>query len=99
MELIVQQATGSQMMSLLDVFSGYNQICVKSIDMYITTFTTQWGTFAYKWIPFGLINAGATCQRDMQMDFDAMIGKIIQIYLDDSTVYSRTREDHFGHLK
>jgi hypothetical protein len=35
----------------------------------------------------------------MQIAFDDLIGKIIQSYLDDLTVYSRNRSDHFGHLK
>jgi hypothetical protein len=48
MELIVQQVAGSQMMSLIDGFSGYNKICVNRIDKYKTTFTTRWGTFSYE---------------------------------------------------
>jgi hypothetical protein len=32
MEMILQQVAGSQMMSLLDGFSSYNQIKVKRID-------------------------------------------------------------------
>jgi hypothetical protein len=51
------------MMSLLDGFSGYNQIKVKKIDRYKTTFTTHWGTFSYERIPFGLSNEGATFQK------------------------------------
>lgn len=86
MELILQQVAGSQMMFLLDEFSGYNQIRVKRIDKYKTTFTSRWGTFSYEWIPFGLSNAGAIFQRAMQIDFDDLICKIIQIYLDDLTV-------------
>jgi ribonuclease HI len=99
MEMILQQVAGSQMMSLLDGFSGYNQIKVKRTDRYKTTFTTRWGTFSYEHMPFGLSNAGATFQRDMQIDFDDLIGKIIQVYLDDLTVYSKNRLDHFGHLR
>jgi hypothetical protein len=87
MKMILQQVAGSQMMSLLDDFSGYNQIKVKRTDKYKTTFTTRWGTFAYECMPFGLSNAGATFQRAMQIDFYDLIGKIIQIYLDDLIVY------------
>jgi hypothetical protein len=65
MEMILQQVVGSQMMSLLDSFSGYNQIKVKREDKYKTTFITRWGTFAYECMPFGLSNAGATFQRAM----------------------------------
>jgi hypothetical protein len=53
------------MMSLLDDFSGYNQIKVKRIDKYKTTFITRWGTFSYEHMPFVLSNAGYTFQRDM----------------------------------
>jgi hypothetical protein len=89
MELILQQVAGSQMMSLLDGFSGYNQIRVKREDKYKTTFTTRWGTFSYERIPFGLKNAGATFHRAIQIAFDDLIDKIIQVYLDDLIVYSR----------
>jgi hypothetical protein len=62
MEMILQQVTRSQMMSLLDSFFGYNQIKVKGANKYKTTFITHWCTFAYEHIPFGLSNAGATFQ-------------------------------------
>jgi hypothetical protein len=87
------------MMSLLDGFSGYNEIKIKRVDKYKTTFITRWGTFSYECIPFVLSNASATFQRAMQIYFDDLIGKIIQIYLDDLTVYSKIRSDHFGHLR
>jgi hypothetical protein len=70
MEIILQQVVGSQMMSLLDDFSSYNQIKVKRIDKYKTTFITRWGTFAYERMPFGLSNEGATFQRAMKIAFD-----------------------------
>jgi hypothetical protein len=87
MEMILQQVAGSLMMSLLDDFSGYNQIKVKRIDKYKTTLITCWGTFTYERNPFGLSNASATFQRAMQIAFDDLIGKIIHIYLDDLIVY------------
>jgi hypothetical protein len=35
----------------------------------------------------------------MEIAFSDLIGKIIQIYLDDLTIYSKTQEDHFDHLE
>jgi hypothetical protein len=99
MEFILQQVAVSQMMSLLDGFSGYNQIMVKRTDIYKTTFTTCWGTFFYERSPFCLSKAGATFQRSTQIFFDDLIGKIIQVYLDDLIVYSKNWLDHFGHLR
>lgn len=86
------------MKSLLDGFSRYNQIKVKPLDRYKTTFTTRWGTFAYDRMSFGLVNVGATFQRTMHIAFDDLIGVILQVYHDDLTVHSRFRTDHFSHL-
>jgi hypothetical protein len=99
MEMILNQVAGSQMMSLLDGFSSYNQIKVKRTYKHKTTFITCWGTFAYESMPFGLSNASDTFQIAMKIDFYDLIDKIIQIYLDDLTVYSKNRSYHFGHLK
>jgi hypothetical protein len=99
MEMILEQAVGSKMMSLLDGFYGYNKTKVKRIDKYKTTFTTRWSTFAYKQMPFDLSNAGATFQITMKLSFVDLIGKIIQVYLDHLIVYSKTQSDHFDHLR
>ena len=60
MEQILQSVSGSAMLSLLDGFSGYNQVLVSKEDRLKATFRTKWGTYAYDKIPFRLINAGAT---------------------------------------
>jgi hypothetical protein len=69
METLLQRVTGSGMISMLDGFSGYNQIRLKEEDRHKTTFTTPWGTFEYLRMPFGLSNAGATFQRAMDYAF------------------------------
>jgi hypothetical protein len=62
MEHILQRVTGSSRMSMVDGFSGYNQISVFPEDREKTTFTTPWGTFIYAKIPFGLMNTTTTFQ-------------------------------------
>jgi hypothetical protein len=80
--------TGPSRISLLDGFSGYNQVLVDPDDQEKTTFTTPWGTFMYVKMPFGLMNVGATFQRAMDIAFMDEIGRFIVIYMDDMTVYS-----------
>ena len=99
MDHILQRVVGSKRVSLLDSFSGYNQIMVHPNDQLKTTFTTPWGTFMYVKMPFGLMNAGATFQRAMDIAISEEIGHFIVIYLDDITVYSKTNEDHLLHLR
>lgn len=50
-------------------------------------------------MPFGLSNIGTNFQRDMDLAFEELINKIILIYLDDLTVFSKHREHHFDHLE
>ncbi|KAH9324302.1 hypothetical protein KI387_004480, partial [Taxus chinensis] len=61
--------TGSEMLSMLDDFLGYNQIEVSPKDQFKIAFTTPWGTFTYSRMPFGLTNTGATFQRVMDFAF------------------------------
>eukprot|EP00253_Pinus_taeda_P010803 PITA_10803 len=99
MDLILQNIVGSQRMSMLDGFSGYNQILVHLDDQEKTTFTTPWGTFMYAKMPFGLMNAGATFQRAMDIAFAEEKDKSVVVYLDDITVFSKREEDHLKHLE
>ena len=68
-------------------------------DMEKITFVTQWGTFCYKAIPFGLKNAGATYQRAMVALFHDMIHHEIEVYVDDMIARSQTEEEHLDHLQ
>ena len=99
METLLQQVTGSSMMSMLDSFSGYNQVVIQEENKHKTTFTTPWGNFEYLRIPFGLLNVGATFQRAMDYAFKELIGKITEIYQDDLTVFSKERSSHVSNLK
>ena len=99
MDYILQRVVGSSRISLLDGFSGYNQVLVHPDDQDKTAFTTPWGTFMYVKIPFGLMNAGATFQRAMEIEFVDDIGYFIVIYLDGITMFSKTNEEHLAHLR
>jgi hypothetical protein len=81
--------SGSEIFSLLDGFSGYNQVLISEEDRLKTTFRTKWGTFAYKRIPFGLISTGGTFQRTIDMAFRGLINRCMVVYLDNVTMYSK----------
>ena len=98
MEQILQKVSGFEILSLLDGFSGYNQILVSPDDQLKTTFRTPWGTYAYKKMPFGLINAGATFQRAMDIAFRELINHSLVVYLYYLTVFYKCRHDHINIL-
>jgi hypothetical protein len=87
------------MFSLLDGFSGYNQDLLAEPDRLKTTFRTEWRTYTYRGMPFGLVNTCTTFQRDMDIAFKGLISKSVVVYLDDITIYLKKREDHPRHLK
>jgi hypothetical protein len=83
MEQLLHTMSSYGVFPLLDDFSGYNQVLVSKEDRLKTTFRTKWGTFAYKRMPFGLINARETFQRATDVAFRGIINKCVVVYLDD----------------
>ena len=57
-DVLVDNTAQHKVFSFMDGFSSYNQIKMASKDMEKTTFITQWSTFFYKVMSFGLKNAG-----------------------------------------
>lgn len=99
MEKILQVVLGFERFFWLDGFSSYNKILVKEEDQFKATFTTKWGTMAYRKMPFGLSNAGSTFQTAMDMAFEGLMNKFVLVYLDDITVFSKDANDNFVHLR
>ena len=73
MDFLIDFATGSAMFSLMDGFSGYNQIRMALKDVEKITFKTPIGNFYYTVMLFGLKNVGATYQRTMTAIFHDMM--------------------------
>jgi hypothetical protein len=99
MEQILQRVTGASNISMVDGFSGYNHISVMPEGREKMTFTTPWGKFMYAKMSFGLMNAGETFQRAMDMDFIGEKDHFVVIYWDDITVFSRFDMEHYCHLR
>ena len=91
-DAILDGVAGHECYSFLDGFSGYNQVQIALEDQPLTTFTTDWGTFAYNVMPFGLCNAPATLQRVMTTAFQGYLRKFIEIFLDDFCVFNAKAE-------
>jgi hypothetical protein len=84
---MLERLAGHSYYSFLDSYSGYFQIAIAPEDQEKTTFTCPFGTFAYRRMPFGLCNAPATFQRCMVSIFSDYIEHIIEVFMDDFTVY------------
>ncbi|CAL9021010.1 unnamed protein product [Prunus brigantina] len=82
----------------MDAYSGYNQIFMDPADSEHTAFITDHGLYCYNVMPFGLKNAGATYQRLVNRIFAKHIGGIMEVYVDDMLVKSRTTGGHLENL-
>ncbi|CAN6557489.1 unnamed protein product [Malus baccata var. baccata] len=84
---MLERLAGYAFYCFLDGYSGYNQIVISPEDQEKTTFTCPFGTFAYRRMPFGLCNAPATFQRCMMSIFFDYVEKIIEVFMDDFSVF------------
>lgn len=82
----------------MDAYSGYNQIPMYLVDEDNTSFVTDMGLYCYKMMPFGLKNSGATYQRLVKKMLADLIGKTIEVYVDDMLVKSLKSDDHVAQL-
>ena len=98
-DALVESASRCRLLSFLDAFSGYNQICVHPKDEGKTTFMTELSCYCYKVMPFGLKNAGETYQRLMDRVLASMIGRNVQVYMDDMVVTSQLKDQHVVDLE
>jgi len=97
-DTLVDYASGRGMLSFLDAYSGYNQIAMHPADVDKTAFIGEASNYCYKVMPFGLKNAGATYQRLMDKILSPLIGRNVQVYVDDMVVTSTQPTDHSADL-
>ncbi|RVW70648.1 Retrovirus-related Pol polyprotein from transposon 297 [Vitis vinifera] len=91
--LVLERVSGHPFYCFLDGYSGYFQIEIDVVDQEKTTFTCPFGTYAYRRMPFGLCNAPATFQICMLSIFSDMVERIMEVFMDDITVYGGTFEE------
>jgi hypothetical protein len=100
-ETLINAAADHKILSFMDGNAGYNQIFMAPEDIHKTAFRVPGavGLFDYVVMTIGLKNAGATYQRAMNYIFHNLIGKLVEIYIDDVVVKSASIEGHLGDVQ
>jgi hypothetical protein len=96
---LIDAAASSELMSLLDCYSGYHQIWMKKEDEPKTSFITPSGTYCYLRMPEGLKNAGGSFNRMTAKVLHSQIGRNVLTYVDDIIVKSTKQENHITDLQ
>jgi Reverse transcriptase (RNA-dependent DNA polymerase) len=84
--------------STLDANAGFWQIPLDEASKDKTSFWCHAGFYRFKRMPFGLVNAPASFQRAMDIILAGVRWNCALVYMDDVIIYSRTFEEHMGHL-
>nr|GEW42611.1 reverse transcriptase domain-containing protein [Tanacetum cinerariifolium] len=98
MDQMLERLAGNKFYCFLDGFSGYFQIPIDPRNQEKTTFTCPYGTFPYRRMPFGLCNAPGTFQRCMLAIFHDMVEKMMEVFMDDFSVFGNSFEKCLSHL-
>ena len=88
--------------STLDLASGFWQIPVHEKSQEKTAFSTPFGSFEFRMMPFGLKNAPSVFQRLMQQVLAGVNPdqgpNFVAAYIDDLLVFSSSLQTHLDHL-
>ena len=85
--------------SKIDLQKAFHRLRMDPTSEDFTTFTSRFGNYKFKVMPFGLCNAPADFQRFVNNQFLDYLGDWLDIYLDDFWISSDTYKDYIKHLE
>ncbi|GKB46225.1 putative reverse transcriptase domain-containing protein [Tanacetum coccineum] len=96
---LFDQLQDSRYFSKIDLRSCYYQLRVHEEDIPKTTYRTRYGHFEFTVMPFGLTNAPVVFMDLLNRVCKSYLDKFFFVFIDDILIYSKSKEDHEGHLK
>jgi hypothetical protein len=98
-DILFDQLAGAQVLSKIDVCSGYHQIKIRAKDIPKTTFTMRYDLHEYLVMSFGLMNAPTHFMYLMNSVFMPELDQFAVVFIDDILVYSKSMEEYEEHLR
>ncbi|XP_021621438.1 uncharacterized protein LOC110621463 [Manihot esculenta] len=96
---MLERLTSKSHYCYMDGYSGFYQIPIAPKDQEKTIFTCPFGTFSFRRMLFSLYNVPATFQRCMMSIFSDYMEKLIEVFMDDFTVYSNSFDECLANME
>jgi hypothetical protein len=96
---LFDQHYGACVFSEIDLQSGYHQLKFQDCDIPMTAFVLRYGLYEFMVMSFVLTNAPAYFMYMMNKIFMEYPDKFVVAFIDDILLYSRSEEEHEGHLR
>jgi hypothetical protein len=85
---VLDNVRGQEVYSFIDGFLGYHQIWISKEYHHKNTFRTEWGSYQYIVMSFGLKNSPTIFSRVVVEVVKEFLHKFLEAYFDDSTIFS-----------
>ena len=93
-EDLFDKLQGSRLFSKLDLTKGSWQIPMEEASKKVLAMATPLGLYEPNYMPFGMKNAPAVFQREMQRVLRDRLYRGTMVFVDDILIYSKTAEEH-----
>jgi hypothetical protein len=90
---ILDELTGAQWFTSLDMTAGYHQILMNEDDQFKIAFQTHNRHFEYTIMTYGVTGGPATFQQPMNYILAPLLRKGVVVFIDDILIYSNTWSD------
>lgn len=96
---IIESMRGSILFSTLDLQNAFHQVPLHKDSRAYTAFSTSWQKYQFTSTPFGLTGSPFTWLRTIHTVLHGLLGKGVEVYMDDVLIHSKTLAEHVALLK
>lgn len=96
---ILDDFSGCKFFTILDIKSSYYQVELAKESRHLTAFTVGHMKYEFNRVPMGLTGAPLTFQRGINSILYDLLGKGVNVYMDDVSISAKTVQEHDRLLK